>query len=212
MKPPHITNYNDLLQHCNTPVYLYSIPSNKLKYVIPEIFSKEYDRWKIIVDRSLKQGLEFVINENIWENSAYSSLAEIYHILHVDKYIDGFINIRYNKKHWKIQPGIKRFFMVDNMAVHNVKFICFNKPLKNARQYINKEFNKTYRLLSTNLGYELQDPKWPLELQERVIENPIHVKIVSNKITMNNVLFFERKTFKSRWELVYENTNNGIAG
>lgn len=210
-KPPHVSSYAQLKQHCDVPVYLYSIPSNKVKSVVPYVHTDDYDRWELIVNRSLEYGLEFTIDFSIKGHPAHSSLAEIYHILHVDKHIDGFINIRYKDKKWKIQPGIKRYFMVDNLPLHNVKFISFNRQLKNAKQYLKNVLPKTYRLLSTNLGYELQDPIWPVELEKRVTENPIHVKIISNKIYMNDIVFFERKTYKSKWELIYENTNNGIA-
>jgi len=206
-KSPHVSSYAELKQHCDVPVYLYSIPSNKVTSVIPYKFSADYDRWEIIVNRCLQYGLEFTIDSNIAGKHGYSSLAEIYHILHIDKCIDSFINIRYNNKEWKIQPGIKRFLMVDHLPLSDVKFISFNKPIKTAKPYLKNVLVKTHKLLSTNLGYELQDPVWRVELEKRLKNDPIRVRIISNKIYMNNILFFERKTYKSKWELVYENTN-----
>lgn len=141
-------------------------------------------------------GTDFVITENLLKNQ--STISEIYYILQ-DKKINDFITVL---KH-KVQIGIKRLYLLPNLKPQKVFVAVFGNQIQFPKIYeTNKKLNKTYECLETNVGYEIRNPLWHLELRKRLQNENLHVKINSKELYINNTLLFYKNVYKEPWRLI----------
>jgi len=207
----HIHEYKDLEKYCTVPFGLYKVPSNKIYEIFPTLYSSvyhdNYDRWADCLDYCYQQyGNNFTIDQALFRSHKkyHSSLAEIYHIAHIDKCINGYVNIRYDNNSYKVQPGIKRLLLLECMPVHNVPCIVFGKTPHTKKLRKDTKIKRPQRLVYAELGFELQDWHWDQELKSRLSKENIQVNITSYSCTMNGITFFERDAYKKPWRLVYK--------
>ena len=201
----------ELEKVCPVPVWFYSIPSTQIFELLPildtSINNPSYDRWapaiKSLVDT---YGSNFYITrQNIGLGGDLKTLAETYYILHVDKYINGIINIRQHAKgYFSVQPGVKRMILLKHMNLHNVQFVCFNKKIPQADQFLIKLFNKQFSYSEKEIGPEIQDHTWTEILKQRLTDKPIHVKINNYEVTLNDIVFLKKAAYKANWKIVYK--------
>jgi virulence-associated protein VapD len=196
-----------MLTHCKVPFNLYKVPSSKFHDYVPALKRYPYgrDRWSDNLDPCLQRyGNKFIIDaESVYLNryEHYTSLAEIYHILHVDKRINSFINVRYNKKSYKIEPGVKRSLLLEHLPFHDVPVVVFNGKLK----HLKPQTQITgYELLDRELGPELRNSNWDNILKDKLSKELIEVYIDSRICVMNDITFFERESTNDKWKIVYK--------
>lgn len=199
--------FKELKKLCSRPVWMYNIPSDTIFDLLPslniELNNPSYDRWKPTITTAVENfGNEFVINDN---KGALKTLAETYHILHIDKYIDGVINIRQSDKgYFSVQPGVKRIIMLKHMMYHKVQIVCFDKKIPNADQYLTNMFNQKFKFVEDDIGPEIHHISWDSDLKKRLQKNPITVKITNYEVLLNDILFFKKTAYKANWKLVYK--------
>ena len=205
------SKHKELKKICTVPVWMYSIPSTQLFDLLPnlniEIVTPTYDRWKTTIDSIVdKVGKEFFINDdNVYKESEFKTLAEIYHILHVDKYVEGVINIRQsNKGYYSVQPGVKRVIMLKHMTLHNVHVVCFDKKIPGADRYLIKELPKQFLYTEKEIGPEIHDIEWHEVLKSRLKETPIKVKITNYEVFLNDIIFLKKIAYKAPWKMAYK--------
>lgn len=203
--------YKELKKICSVPVWMYSIPSTQIFALLPNLdiekVTPKYDRWAPTINKVVEKfGNKFSINrENIFKNTNLKTLAEVYYILHVDKYVDGVINIRQNKNgYYSVQPGVKRIIMLKHMNLHNVQIVCFDKKLPNADRYLVKMFNKDFLYSEENIGPEIHDPDWHETLKQRLEDTPIDVIITNYEVRLNDIVFLNRHAYKATWKMAYK--------
>lgn len=154
-----------------------------------------YDRWADCLDYCLENYDDtFTITaENVWLSACryYSSLAEIYHILFVDKKINDYINVRGKS----VQPGLKRVMLLEYLDPHEIKVVEFKDKKFYDFQDKNSKINKT------EIGYEIRDFSWENELTNRLTKQPLNCIFKGNNLYINNIHIF---TKKDTWSLVYK--------
>lgn len=201
----------ELEKICSVPVWLYSIPSTQIFELLPDldidVMDPNYDRWeptiKILSD---DYGLDFYINnDNIFSHPNLKTIAETFYILHVDKCINGIVNIRQHKNgYYKVQPGVKRMIIMKLLKLHNVQFVCFDKKIPNADKFLIKVLNKRFSYAEKEIGPEIHDPEWNSVLKQRLTDKPIHVKINNYQVVLDDIVFLKKTAYKSIWKLVYK--------
>lgn len=202
-----VQTYQELENACDQTFGLYRLPSKKVLDFIPEINTKDddYDRWAHTFNYCHANfDKNFTIDSDVVLKKTYKSLAEIYHIAHVDKKIDSFIHVRKRGKITKVQPGIKRLLLLDVLPEHLVPIITFDFTVKGLEQYVTRNIDKNYNLTYTEIGYELQDKDWNNQLKEKISQEKIKVYVDRYKCVMNDIVFFERHAEKAKWRLVYK--------
>lgn len=200
----------ELRELCSIPVWIYSIPSFQIFELLPKLDiesnTPNYDRWETTISTITSTfGNRFYIDrENVFQLSSLKTLAEIYYILHIDKRINGVINIRNTENYFSVQPGVKRIIMLKHMNLHNVQYVCFNKKIPNADKYLIKAFNKKFSYSEKEIGPEIQDPSWHDVFKKRLSKNSIQVDINTYEVKLDNILFLKKDVYKAPWKVAYK--------